>query len=82
MFFVIHDENKISYIENNIIYLENDDFAEKFAHSYSLAHSVKLGIYENAVDISIEDTKSIPNELAEKGHVSVSKDQLGKMIGK
>lgn len=81
MIFVVNDENKRSNIENNIIYIENDDFSEKFAHSYSLAHSVKLGIYENAVDMSIEATKSIPNELAEKGHVSVSKNDLGKMIG-
>lgn len=66
---------------NNCIYLETVDFEEKFSHSYAIAQSVKLSVFEDNVDIAIDKTKAIPKELADTGRVNVSQENLSKMIG-
>lgn len=42
---------------------------------------MKLAIYENEVENSIDSTKAIPKCLAETGQIKLSKQETSKMIG-
>ncbi len=40
-----------------------------------------LSVYENEIDQTIEETKSIPSELAYNGSISLTKEEICKNIG-
>lgn len=54
---------------------------EKLALSYAMAQSSKLFVFESKVLNSLEETRDLPRELAEKGMISCSKRDLNMLIG-
>lgn len=54
---------------------------ERLAHSYALAQSVRLGVFEIAVDRSIARTRSIPETMAETGQVHLDARDLSRQMG-
>lgn len=49
--------------------------------SYALSQSAKLGVFEDRIEGTIEETKSLPLELSLKGKISLSRKNLAKKIG-
>ena len=54
---------------------------EKLALSYAMAQSSKLFVFESKVLNSLEETRDLPRELAEKGMIKCSKRDLNMLIG-
>jgi len=76
-------EEDESYInaEQDEISLNNDDHIVKLAFSYGLSQSVKLSVFEDSVEKTIEDNKLIPHNLVRTGKIALSRKQLAKKIG-
>lgn len=53
----------------------------KLAISYGLAQSVKLEAFEESIAKTVADNSHIPNELAVKGRISLSRRAISKRIG-
>ncbi len=74
-----------SYIdmENDVIMINKDENVQltKLSFSYGLSQSVKLSVFEESVDKTIEENKAIPAELINSGKISLSKAGLSKKIG-
>jgi uncharacterized Rmd1/YagE family protein len=68
-------------MNDKIILSSFDNPLEKISVSYALAQSTMLSIYEDEVDHTIEETKRIPTELANRGEISLSKKEICKNIG-
>jgi len=66
--------------QDQIILTTNNPF-ERLAHSYALAQSVRLGVFEVVVDASIAQTRSIPETMATTGEVVLDERELSKQIG-
>jgi uncharacterized Rmd1/YagE family protein len=54
---------------------------EKLALSYAMAQSSKLFVFESKVLQSVEMTRYLPKELANKGKIGSSKKELNMLIG-
>lgn len=54
---------------------------EKLALSYAMAQSSKLFVFESKVLNSLEETRDLPRELAQRGMISCSKRDLNMLIG-
>ncbi|MBI1954665.1 MAG: RMD1 family protein, partial [Proteobacteria bacterium] len=78
--YVYGDETKIIE-ENDEIILENDDVLIKLSISCGLSQSVKLTGFEQSIDRTIEATKYLPKELAEKGKISLSRKKISQKLG-
>lgn len=68
-------------IEEDEIMLDRKDFLLKLAISYALVQSVKLTVFEIAIDRTIENSKQIPKNLADRGRISLSRRQTSRKIG-
>jgi uncharacterized Rmd1/YagE family protein len=68
-------------VSDRIILSQSDNPLERIAISYALAQSTILSVYEDEVDLTIDDTRRIPSELAVKGSISLSKKEITKNIG-
>lgn len=53
----------------------------KLALSHALAQSTKLGVYEARIQDIVNDTKHLPESLAETGRVDISRGQIARLIG-
>eukprot|EP00045_Choanoeca_perplexa_P017745 m.264356 g.264356 ORF g.264356 m.264356 type:complete len:115 (-) comp17622_c0_seq6:6229-6573(-) len=53
----------------------------RLALSYAFATSVKLDTLEVAIEGTIQATQHIPEELAAKGKIDLSKQEISKYIG-
>lgn len=80
---------KFEYAEENLIEEEEDKIilnsAEpllKLSISYALSQSVKLSAFEYEIDETIEQTRSFPLELAEKGKIGLSRKKISQYIGR
>lgn len=80
---VSQDDSSFIDMENDAIIINKDENIQltKLAFSYGLSQSVKLSLFEDSVDKTIEDNKSIPHELIKTGKISLSKEELAKKIG-
>lgn len=67
--------------EDDLIDLSTDDPILKLSLSYGLSQSVKLTVFEDAIDKAIQKSKHLPEELAQKGKTSLSRQQLYRKIG-
>lgn len=67
--------------ENDIISLESTDPLIKLSLSYGLSQSVRLTVFENSADRTIEANKSIPKEMMRTGKISFSKRNVAQKIG-
>ena len=81
--FATYLTDKKTYIneEYDEIHLEKDNVLLKLSISYGLAQSVKLSAFEDSVLKTIENTRHIPNELIEKGKISLSRKKLSQQLG-
>jgi len=71
-----HDRFKV-----DIITLDSDDSQIKLAISYGLAQSIKLETFEEAVQQTVRKNSYLPEEIAHKGVISLSRRSLFKRIG-
>lgn len=54
---------------------------QMLAVSYGLSQTIKLSAFEARIDNTIEMTKNIPQELARRGKISLSRKEISKSIG-
>lgn len=88
LMFPTHDQSTFHYgditaieEEDDEIVLESDDVLIKLSLSHGLSQSVKLEWLEESVSRTIERTRHLPEELARKGKISMSRKNLSKKIG-
>lgn len=86
--FPTHDQSTFHYGESTIIeeeedeiVLESEDILIKLSLSHGLSQSVKLEWFEASVSRTIEKTRYLPEELARKGKIYMSRKKLSKKIG-
>lgn len=60
---------------------DGSNYMIKLSISHAIAQSVKISLFEELVDNTIEDTQDIPQEIASSGKVSMSKEDIMKSIG-
>lgn len=69
-------------IYNDFISLRDDsNYMTKLSISYAISQSVKISLFEELVDNTIEDTQDIPQQITETGKVEMTKDEIMKSIG-
>ncbi|ODV79039.1 DUF155-domain-containing protein [Suhomyces tanzawaensis NRRL Y-17324] len=69
-------------IYNDFITLRDDNnYMLKLSISHALAQSVKISLFEELVDNTIEDTQDIPQQIAQTGKVQMTRDEIMKSIG-
>ncbi|CCF58847.1 hypothetical protein KAFR_0F02500 [Kazachstania africana CBS 2517] len=69
-------------IYNDFITLRNgSNYMTKLSISHAIAQSVKISLFEELVDNTIEDTEDIPQQIASSGKVSMSKEDIMRSIG-
>ncbi|MBM3633363.1 MAG: RMD1 family protein [Alphaproteobacteria bacterium] len=88
LMFPTHDQSTFHYgnatvieEEDDEIVLESDDVLIKLSISHGLSQSVKLEWFEESVSHTIEKTRHLPEELARKGKIYMSRKKLSKKIG-
>ncbi len=67
--------------EEDHIFLPSADPLIKLSFSHALSQSVKLSSFEESVSLTIQNTRHLPQELAEKGCISMPSEQLAKLMG-
>jgi uncharacterized Rmd1/YagE family protein len=69
-------------IYNDFITLrDGSNYMLKLSISHAISQSVKISLFEELVDNTIEDTQDIPQQIASAGKVGMSKDEIMKSIG-
>lgn len=67
-------------VEDEII-LPNREAITKLAISQAIAQSVKLGSFEVRIQKTFNQSKNIPQDLAKRGRISLSKREIRKKMG-
>ena len=70
-----------SKIVDDEISLPNSEVLTKLAVSHGIAQSVKLGVFETALQKIFNNTKQIPEDLAHKGKISLSRREIRRKMG-
>lgn len=65
----------------DVITLDSDNPQVKLAISYGLAQSIKLEAFEDAIQNTVQKNSSLPEEMATRGVISLSRRALFKRIG-
>jgi len=78
-FTYVYDENM--RIEEDEISLPTKNTLTKLAISYGLAQSVKLTTFEETIQKTIDNTKHLPEDLATKGKISMSRKGISRKMG-
>lgn len=69
-------------IYNDFITLRDGaNYMIKLSISHAISQSVKISLFEELVNNTIEDTQDIPQQIAHTGKVSMNKDDIMKSIG-
>lgn len=68
-------------IEEDEITLHNKNALTKLAISHGLAQSVKLTIFEELIQKTIDNTKQLPIDLALKGKIKLSRREISRKMG-
>jgi len=76
-----HVYGESPHILDDIITLPNADILTKLSVSHGIAQSVKLGTFEIAIQKTFNSTKKIPEELAKKGKIALSRKEIRKKMG-
>jgi uncharacterized Rmd1/YagE family protein len=69
-------------IKRDIAHLTTRETGEKLAVSFALAKSSLLSIYEERVQKTIDRNSHIPEEMAKNGRIHMSREEIGKEVGK
>ncbi|MCA0370954.1 MAG: RMD1 family protein [Proteobacteria bacterium] len=73
-------ETHIIEEEDEVILGSKDPFL-MLSFSYGMSQSVKLAVFENTTTKTIQKSKDLPEELAQKGAIRMSRQKLSKKIG-
>lgn len=69
-------------IYNDFFTLRDDsNHMLKLSISYAISQSVKISLFEELVDNTIEDTQDIPQQISTTGKVEMSREEIMKSIG-
>lgn len=68
-------------LAKDVVTLATLDVREKLAVSFALAQSVKLGVFESTVELTIQETRSIPERMAKDGKIKLTRTSITKRIG-
>ncbi|ANB11047.1 Rmd1p [Sugiyamaella lignohabitans] len=69
-------------IYNDFITLrDNTNYMIKLSISHAIAQSVKISLFEELVDNTIEDTQDFPQEIALTGKINMNRKNIMKSIG-
>lgn len=69
-------------IYNDFITLSDDsNYMLKLSISHAVSQSVKISLFEELVNNTIEDTQDIPQQIASTGKVEMSRNEIMKSIG-
>ncbi|MCE5294765.1 MAG: RMD1 family protein [Chlamydiales bacterium] len=68
-------------IEEEVIELPDTDVLSRLAVSHGLAQSVRLATFETLIQKTIDKTKHIPEQLAARGKIPLSKKEIRKKMG-
>ncbi|CEP15832.1 hypothetical protein [Parasitella parasitica] len=69
-------------IYNDIITLRHpSNYLAKLTISHAIAQSVKMTLFERLIDDTINDTKYIPQVMAESGNIQMSRTAITKKMG-
>lgn len=68
-------------IEEDEIILQNKGTLTKLAIAHGIAQSVKLTIFEEMIQKTIDHTKYLPEALAKKGKISLSRKEISCKMG-
>lgn len=79
-FYVTKDYQPRIY-DDLITLREGSNYMVKLAISHAIAQSVKISLFEELVDGTIETTKDIPQMVAESGKVHMSRKQIMMNVG-
>lgn len=77
--YVYGDQAKI---EDDEITLPEKDVITKLAFSHGLAQSVKLGVFEQTIQRTIHLTRELPELLAQRGNIKLSRKDIRRMMGR
>jgi uncharacterized Rmd1/YagE family protein len=69
-------------IYNDMITIKSNSIMIKLSISHGLAQSVKLSLFENAMEETIESTEPLPRMLAKDGSVPIPRTDIMKTVGK
>lgn len=72
---------EVMKIDEDEIILEGKNFLQKLAISYAIAQSVKLAVFEEGVNSTIEKSSCLPEQLAQAGQVPFSRKDIFKRMG-
>lgn len=75
------DTESMAPVMHDQIVLFTTSHYERLAHSYAMAQSVKLGVFESAVDRSIAESRNVPETMATTGEVNLNARDLAKQMG-
>eukprot|EP01042_Synura_sphagnicola_P000551 gene551-593_t len=82
MAFIASADAEAISVANDVITLPvNTVEKQRLAVSYAIAQSNILAIFEARVEKKVEEYKYIPETLAAKGHIHLSNNKIGRMIG-
>lgn len=69
-------------IYNDFITLSDDsNYMLKLSISHAVGQSVKISLFEELVNNTIEDTQDIPQQIADTGKVEMNRNEIMKSIG-
>jgi uncharacterized Rmd1/YagE family protein len=68
-------------VEEDEIFLHNKSTLTKLAISHGIAQSVKLSTFEELIQKTIEHTKNLPINLAQKGKIPLSRKEISQKMG-
>ncbi|KAG1456400.1 hypothetical protein G6F46_005985 [Rhizopus delemar] len=81
-FHYYYNESYQPRIYNDIITLRNPtNYLVKLTIAHAIAQSVKMTLFERLIDDTINETKYIPQVMAESGNIQLSRTAITKKIG-
>ncbi|KAG0766481.1 hypothetical protein G6F57_004839 [Rhizopus arrhizus] len=81
-FHYYYNESYQPRIYNDIITLRNPtNYLVKLTIAHAIAQSVKMTLFERLIDDTINETKYIPQVMAESGNIQLSRTGITKKIG-
>jgi len=70
------------HVQNDTITLASDSSLEKLSVAFAMAQCVKLNVFEERIDEEIEKNRDLPESLAARGTIELSRTEMARKIGK
>lgn len=77
-----YNYGKKAFVHDDEITLPNNETQTKLAFSHAIAQSVKLGVFEQTIQRTIHLTKELPELLAKKGRIKLSRRDIRRKMGR